>query len=145
VIADEIDADFELSVTHGPGTHEPPAATRPALSSPRLRDLARQLELGTGTEAFWKEMARQGTPQIEDRPDGKKLMTFLFRGARRNARIMGAPSNDHEPMMRLEGSDVWYRTFIVPADTRLSYRIAPDIPEPPGSSRERRLAILATA
>lgn len=145
VIADEIDADFELSVTHGPGTHEPPVATRPALSSPRLRDLARQLELGTGTEAFWKEMARRGTPLIEDGPDGKKLMTFLFRGARRNARIMGAPSNDHEPMMRLEGSDVWYRTFIVPADTRLSYRIAPDIPEPPGSPRERRLAILATA
>lgn len=81
VAADEIDTRFELAATYRPGTHEPPPASRPALSSPKLRELVRQLEAGTGTEAFWKEMARLGTPLIEDGPHGKKLMTFLS-GAR---------------------------------------------------------------
>src|SRR5688500_12460721 len=60
-----------------------PIANGPAIASPRLRELAERLDAGDagGLEAFWQEMAEQGTPLIEavdDRPD-RRLVTFVLR------------------------------------------------------------------
>ena len=121
------------------------AAPPPQLISPTLSALARKVAVGGGTEAFWAEVARQGTPLVEARDDGQVLLTFLARGVRANARLIGAPSSDHEWLSRLAGSDVWFKSFVVPPETRLSYRIARDVPALPGSPRERRMALLATA
>jgi enterochelin esterase-like enzyme len=116
---------------------------RPAepLRSPALRALAQQLASGAGTEAFWKARAEAGTPMVEAVPGqpGQRLVTFLWRGARENVRVFGAPTGNHEPLLRLAQSDVWYRSFEVPASSRLSYQMAPDVP----ASDDRRM-ILAT-
>lgn len=113
--------------------------------SPAIARLSAEIAAGGTADAFWKETERTGAPLVEPGPDGKTILTFLYRGARRNVRIFGAPSGDHDEMQRLPGSDVWYRSYLVPAETRLSYKLAPDVPDLPGSARERRIAILATA
>jgi enterochelin esterase family protein len=138
--------DYELAVLR----HVPAAAQQPSLpvpDSPRLRALQAAIAQGDGTDAFWRGVdgplveTAGVTPAL--RPD-EVLVTFLWRGARRNVRLMGGPSSDHDALQRLGDSDVWYRSYRVPASTRLSYRIAPDVPELDGPPMERRRAILAT-
>lgn len=116
-----------------------------ALDSPRLTALAATLAAGGTTDAFWDEVAQQGTPLVEAVDAGHDRVTFLWRGAERNVRLFGGPSSDHAQLARLGNSDVWHASFVVPRSTRLSYRLAPDVPELPGSGMARRRAILATA
>lgn len=117
----------------------------PTFDSPRIARLAREIAAGASTDAFWPEVETAGAPLVEPLPDGKALVTFLARGAERNVRLLAAPSGDHEELFRLAGSDVWFRSFVVPASTRMSYQLAYDVPEFAGPARDRRLAILATA
>ncbi len=115
------------------------------LDSPRLAALAATLAQGGTTDSFWEEVARQGAPLVEAVDAKHDRVTFLWRGAERNVRLFGGPSSDHAQLARLGDSDVWYASFVVPRSTRLSYRLAPDVPELPGSGMARRRAILATA
>ncbi len=120
-------------------------APAPALDSPRLAALAATLTAGGTTEDFWAEVAQQGAPLVEAADAQHDRVTFLWRGAERNVRLFGGPSSDHAQLARLGDSDVWHASFVVPRSTRLSYRLAPDVPELPGSGMARRRAILATA
>ncbi len=114
----------------------------PRLASPTLVELAQQLAKGGDTEAFWAARAAQGTPLVEPLPGQpqQRLVTFLWRGAQQNVRMFGAPSGRHEALERLGSSDVWYRSFEVPASTRLSYQLAPDVPQ----SDDRRVILAST-
>ena len=114
-------------------------------ASPRIAALAARLKAGADSADFWREVAAQGTPLIEDAGEGQATLTFLWRGASRNVRLFGGPSNDHEWLERLGDSDVWFKSFRVPDSTRLSYKLAPDVPDVPGDARTRRAALLATA
>ncbi|WP_236620871.1 enterochelin esterase domain-containing protein [Rhodopirellula sallentina] len=122
----------------------------PTLASPLLANLQEDLDAGGNTDAFWEMVAAKGTPLVETtnvKPPLKEmevLVTFLWRGARRNARLFGAPSGDHDEMRRLGDTDVWFRSYRVPSTARINYRIAPDVPEFDGTTTERRRAILAT-
>lgn len=113
--------------------------------SPTIAAAVESALKGKGTDAFWAEIERVGTPLVEPAADGMRIVTFLYRGAKRNVRILGAPSADHDPLERIDGTDIWFKSYLLPASTRLSYQIAPDIPDLPGTPRERRVAILATA
>lgn len=113
--------------------------------SPRIAALATHVAAGGDTGEFWTEVTRQGTPLVEPAGAGRAIVTFLARGAERNVRLFGAPSGDHEELARLGTSDTWFRSFDVPTSTRLAYQLAVDVPDLPGSARERRVAILATA
>lgn len=117
----------------------------PEFLSPVMARAAADLAAGKTTDAFWAMAAAQGTPLVEDGGEGHKIVTFLGRGARRNIRLFGAPSGDHEELQRLGASDIWFRSFEVPDGTRLSYQLAFDVPDVPGTARDRRVAILATA
>lgn len=85
----------------------------------------------TAIEAFWKEVAAQGTPLIE-RVEGEGddvLVTFLCRGSddTRNVIIRSlwmtwVPERDQ--MTRMPGTDVWYRTYRSPSDVRGTYLLA---------------------
>ncbi|QGZ38058.1 enterochelin esterase family protein [Pseudoduganella flava] len=122
-------------------------APGPLPDSPRLRTLLAGLAQGTNTEAFWRGVTGPLVETAGVTPALAKdevLVTFLWRGARRNVRLLGGPSSDHDELQRLGASDVWYRSYRVPASTRLSYRLAPDVPEVDGTPMERRRAILAT-
>ena len=113
--------------------------------SPLISEVAATLARGGDTGSFWRAVSDSGTPLVETTEDGATLLTFVYRGAKRNVRLVGAPSGDHEWLDRLGSSDVWFKSFRVPAETRFSYQLAPDVPELPGSARERRVALLATA
>ena len=143
-ISGQAGAAFALRLTSviPPEAQTTPAATE-ALLSPALQALQASLAQGGDTSAFWAARAAQGTPMIEDL-QGQSLVTFLYRGAARNVRLFGGPSADHDWLARLGHSDVWFRSYVLPADTRLSYRLAPDIPDIPGNARARRVAIFAT-
>ncbi len=144
VTAREGGGAFVLTVTRRvpPERQETPV---PVPLSPTVARLAEEVRAGGTTDAFWAMLAERGTPLVEPHGEGEAVLTFAVRGAERNVRLLGAPSGDHEALERLGTSDVWYRSFVVPATTRLSYQIAPDVPELPGPPRERRVAILATA
>ena len=106
------------------------------------RSIPETLKRGGGTGAFWQEVAQRGTPLVEPLWPDRVVMTFLARGALHNVRLLGGPTSNHENLERLGGSDVWFKSFTVPSSTRLSYRIAPDVPDFPGTCRECRMAIL---
>lgn len=69
-------------------------------------------------EAFWNAAAATGTPLLEPAgDDGDELLTFLWRddGDTRNVLVVGGPARWvdllDDAMERLEGSDVWFRTY----------------------------------
>lgn len=142
---------YELALKQSHASTDDNIRVNAAPQSPRLQILQRNLKTDKqALEKFWREMAAKGTPLVEKADGSNRLLTFLYRGAKNNVRILGAPSNDHEWMEKLHYSDVWYKSFIVPADLRLSYRFAPDLPVPQdlGGSKEeaqyrKRRALLA--
>jgi enterochelin esterase-like enzyme len=113
--------------------------------SPEIAKLAGELAQGGSTDAFWRARAKAGTPMIEplDQP-GQVLVTYLWRGAKKNVRLWGGPAPDHTWMLRLADSDVWYVTFEMPDTARMSYGMAPDVPQFEGTARENRVALLAS-
>ena len=116
-----------------------------ALASPRLQALQKTLASGGDTDAFWNEIARDGSPLVEPASEKESLVTFLWRGKAKSVRLFGSPSGNHDPLTRLGDSDVWWATFRMPNTARLSYRLAPDVPEIQGNAMAQRRVILATA
>lgn len=79
--------------------------------------------------AFWQQLQQQGgTPLVEPIGKGYSRLTFLWRGARHNVRLLGGPANDHLWLARLPGTDIWQRSVVVPDTLRLGYQFAPDVP-----------------
>ncbi|WP_419897334.1 alpha/beta hydrolase-fold protein [Roseomonas sp. USHLN139] len=121
------------------------------LDSPRLQALRQALRDGADAASemtrFWAEIARQGAPLIEKRADGQGAwVSFLWRGAAtRNVRLSGGPSRDLPPLARMPGTDLWFLTVAVPPGTRLTYQLAPDVPELPEEAEAWRGAVPATA
>lgn len=113
--------------------------------SPTLQQLAKQLAAGGTTAAFWQARQQAGTPLVEPVDTTHKRVTFLWRGARGNVFILGSPAGDHDPLFRLAQSDVWFRSYVVPADTVMQYKLAPDVPQVEGTPRDQRRAILVSA
>lgn len=129
------------------------ALERPALESPRLQALAQAIQRGAGSgvaaDAFWRSVQEEGAPMVEPLPGGQSLVTFLWRGQPRagmqGVRLFGSPAGNHDPLQHLDGSDVWWASFRMADNARLSYRLAPDVPLIAGSAMEQRRALLATA
>ena len=135
--------DYEIILTRRTSNGSQAAPTH-ELNSPKLQQTLTALQAGANADAFWIDVSAQGTPLIEH-VDGRILMTFLYRGVANNVRLLGGPSSDHDWLARLGDSDIWYKTYEVPEETRLSHRLAPDVPRFDGNPRDQRMAILATA
>lgn len=114
------------------------------LRSPRLQALAQQLQAGGNTDAFWRDVAQQGAPLVEPWSERERLVTFVWRGAQHSVRLFGSPSGNHESLQRMGASDVWWASFVMPSDVRLSYGFAPDVPNIDAPALEQRRSILAT-
>ena len=138
------DVSYGLEITRklAPIEQVPPAKT---YLSPAIAAIADKARDGASLDAFWAKIGKAGTPLVEPATDGMRIVTFLYRGAKRNVLILGAPSGDHDAMDHIDATDIWFKTYVLPASTRLSYQLAPDVPDLPGTARERRVAILATA
>ena len=134
----------QMPLPAGPDPVTPPRSPRLQQLARQLQQLARQLQQGASTDAFWEQVAAAGGTLRE--PIGQQwLLTFLWRGARHSAAVWAGPDGDLSPMQRLDGSDVWYASFPVPADTFMSYQLVPDQPRPAGDRRSQRQALLAVA
>lgn len=127
------------------------AEQTPVIELPESPVLRQWLKTGASSEEFWRDIEASGAPLIE--MDGvepplaphERLVTFLWRGAKRSVRLFGGPSADHDELTRLADTDIWYRSYRLPDSTFIAYRFAPDVPELDLPQDERRRAILATA
>lgn len=113
--------------------------------SPTLKKLRGKLSNKIAVEEFWKNIKEKGTPLIEPLEGDDYLVTFLYKGAKHNVRLFGGPVADHVLLDKLDGSDIWFKSFKVKKGVRLSYQLAPDVPNIRGTIREKRVAILSTA
>lgn len=80
---------------------------------------------------FWDKVKQVSTPLIEALDEQQSRITFLWRGAKQNVRIWGGVTTDHDFMERFGQTDLWYKSYVVPNDTLVEYRLAPDIPTLP--------------
>jgi len=109
--------------------YPPPEVVR----SPRIEALR-----GAGAdavEAFWARVAASGTPLVEPR-DGEpdhRTVTFLWRGSDATREVVLLANKLTDPSVwdastleRLDGTDVWHRSFRLRADWRATYQLAPD-------------------
>lgn len=140
---------YELVVTAVHDTLPVPAnnkqETTNDIPSPQLRQLAKHVRAGGNTDAFWKTIAQTGAPLIEPVNERESLVTFLWRGAKHNVTLFGSPSGNHDPLQRLDNTDVWWVSHRLSNAARLSYQFAPDVPTIVGDKRQQRGMISATA
>lgn len=105
------------------------------IGSPRLAALNAAMSAGEqdAVQSFWHSVEQSRTPLVEDidpaSPD--VLMTFLWRARPNqesvNGRVMYGSAmweRAGDPMQRLGGSDVWYRTYRIPRKARFTYYLA---------------------
>lgn len=138
-------APFTLQVLNtwqAQGAEQPKPDETPM--GPQLKRLQQALVQGQSTEAFWQQVQQQGTPLVEPWEGGQLLVTFLWRDrGNQNVRLFGSPSGDHNPLRKLDGSDVWWTSVVMDPRARLSYALAPDVPKVANAAQQRRM-ILAT-
>jgi enterochelin esterase-like enzyme len=106
--------------------------------SPRIEALRQQvIRDHVSTDAFWKQVAQEGTPLVESfGTDGAyQLVTFLWRETyeTRNVLVLGSLSVPGTARMdyvmhRLADTDLWYWTVKLPRGARFSYRLSPNDP-----------------
>ena len=110
-----------------------------------IKQTRKDLQSNSSTKDVWQTVKSVGTPLVEKIDENYSLITFLYKGAKHNVRLLGAPSHDHVKLKQLKNSDIWYKSFKVKNGLVLSYQVAPDVPSIKGSKRGNRVAILATA
>ena len=109
------------------------------LTSPRLRDLVKQLDAGNSLalEQFWQNIALHSAPLIEllEGDDGHMLVTFLWRAQEETRNVVvisfltGALNSwryHKNQLSHLPGTDLWYRSYRGPSDTRTTYQLSPN-------------------
>jgi enterochelin esterase family protein len=118
-----------------------PTKASEAVQSPRLAEVERRVAAGDRDAVghFWADARRDGTPLVEPirGDDAHVLATFVWKGtaetkdivlmAQPDGIVRGRDPRSH--LIRLAGTDIWYRTHVLPADAEFSYLFSVD---PPG-------------
>jgi enterochelin esterase family protein len=99
------------------------------LHSPRLIALQKSLTQESETQHFWQEIEAEGTPLVEQSGNDQFLVTLLWRDqqARKPSELtcsLGGILNSRgmaHRLFQLGNSDVWYRTYQLPANVRATY------------------------
>ncbi len=120
------------------------AHAQAAPESPRLSALKTALESGRGgaLEEFWREVERAGAPLVEPLKgdDRNLLVTFLRRDGAAERFVAVFPFARVNPLphlfARLEGTDLWYRSYRLRRDARFEYLVAAEDSLAPFAARE---------
>ncbi|GAA3756931.1 enterochelin esterase [Salinactinospora qingdaonensis] len=106
-----------------------------SIASPRVARVAAEVEAGNrdALDKFWQEVAESGSPLMEqvDDDDSQTLVTFLWRdpGDTENVVVLffSAPSNgdfSEYQMENLPGTDLWYKSYLLPSEVRTTYLLS---------------------
>jgi enterochelin esterase-like enzyme len=104
--------------------------------SPAIETLRKDLASGDGAALrdFWRGVEAMGTPLIEEiRGDPQhRVVTFLWRDDCETESVLISANKFTDPgvleqslMRRLDGTDVWHRSYRVRSDWRASYTLCP--------------------
>ncbi|MEO6390891.1 MAG: alpha/beta hydrolase-fold protein [Pyrinomonadaceae bacterium] len=120
------------------------APIRVEVDSPRIQKLKQQVAVGDtkAVDEFWRALKVNGAPLIETIAGDRdhSLISFVYRGDGSTNGVVvfsqlsysTGPAGDQ--LVHLAGTDVWYKSFLVRNDTRISYSFRPnstaDIPDP---------------
>lgn len=113
--------------------------------SPRLLALKRALESGRGADAlgqFWREVERAGAPLVEPIKGDEEnlLVTFLRRDGAAVKFVAVFPLARVNPLPhlfeRIEGTDLWFRSYRLRRDARFEYHISAQDSLAPFAARE---------
>ncbi|HGO5814234.1 TPA: alpha/beta hydrolase-fold protein [Mannheimia haemolytica] len=143
------DQDFTLTIErHIPISAQ--VALPKVIENTQLEELSQKIAKNPEKQTailndFWDSIKQTGTPLVEPLNEQQSRVTFLWRGAQYNVRIWGGVSTEHDFMQRLGETDLWYKSYIVPNDTLVEYKLAPDVPTLPVDEYTQRRALLATA
>lgn len=109
--------------------------------SPRIARLRADFAMSgaSAVEAFWIELAVSGAPLVEPIPNDSEhsLVTFVWQGspAAENVVItdgvsvgVGGADPLNSQMTRLDGTSVWYRSYVVRNDGRFTYALSENDP-----------------
>lgn len=110
-----------------------------------IKEAKEELQTNNSTKKFWGKVKKLGTPLVEKIDENNSLITFLYKGAKHNVKLLGGPTHEHSKLERLANSDIWYKSFKVKNGLRLSYQIAPDVPNVKANAKINRIAILSSA
>src|SRR6476661_8708965 len=98
----------------------------PSPSSPTIASLQRSISQGThdAESQFWARVQSMGSPLVEplDGTKGNILVTFLWKGDSETQNVVlvntAIASSDFSKsqLSRIEGTNVWYRTYPARAD-----------------------------
>jgi len=107
---------------------------RARIASPRLLEMWRAVRAKdqAALEKLWSERKGKG-PIVEPYPGDPRdvLVTFVLRATAPYVGMLGGPDFSEKPLIRLAGSDIWYLTARMPADSRFDYSfIVADEPPP---------------
>ena len=103
-----------------------------AAKSKRLSALEADLKGNRNSVAlggFWKDVENKGTPIVEQVPNDQAhvLVTFVWRGSSGAKQVFIFPqiestsATDKMKMSRLLDTNVWYKTYCLPEDSRFTY------------------------
>ena len=113
---------------------------RAADSSPRIAKLRSDItkEGAAAVDQFWNEVRMNGAPLIESIPDDNhSLVTFVWRGSAEAKNVVitdgvsvgvGGVDPLNSEMLRINDTDIWYRTYDVRNDARFTYSLSENDP-----------------
>jgi len=103
----------------------------PTPQSPAIQALSQEVAAGhlTAVDDFWSQIAQQHTPLIETDSGDYSLVTFLWRGDQQTKNVvvvtpLALINFSDAILQKLPGTDVWYKTYRMRNDARMSYRFA---------------------
>ena len=105
--------------------------------SPRLAELKKKLDSGNASalQAFWDQVAEQGTPLVELIPnsDNYVLVTFLWRGGKETTNVGlfsdlpgAAEAPEQNLLANLARTNVWFKSYKLRKDSRFTYYLSPN-------------------
>ena len=111
------------------------------MDSAHLTRLVQRLDRGDDQAHadFVRLLQAQGTPLVEplDGTSDEVLVTFVYRDAQASrVHVLKGPEDPREALLsRVRDTDLWARSYRMPAEARFTYCFAPDFPDelpPPG-------------
>jgi len=104
-----------------------------APESPRMARLTADVANGhaEAVEQFWAERKTQGAPMYEPGSDPQHtLVTFVWQGEAGTRNVLlncdAATNIADQQLLRLAGTDVWYRSHRLPSVAQFYYQFSPD-------------------